>query len=749
MNDERPGAAQLRIIGLVPDEYDRILALLGRTPTAVELGMFGAMWSEHCGYKHSRPLLKRFPTGGSAVLQGPGENAGAVSLGDGLALVLKVESHNHPSAIEPYQGAATGVGGILRDIFTMGARPIAMLDSLRFGLPSTVPGSPAAPEDDAWLRHIVSGVVAGVGGYGNCMGIPTVAGETVFEACYAGNPLVNAMCVGLVEEAGIVRTHAGADGNLLVLVGAATGRDGIHGATFASVELDEKSEERRPAVQVGDPLTEKLLMEACLELRNRAIIAGMQDLGAAGLTSSTVEMADKTGSGVAIDLALVPRRAPMMTAYELMLSESQERMLVAVEPRHLGAVESVLDRWELPHAVIGAITNDGLVRIRDGAEVVAEVPVKLFTEQCPAYVLEGREDPEIQRLRATALVLPDGPDLCEDLLALLAHPNIGSKQRVWRQYDHTIQTNTVVPPGADAAVLRLKGRQDAVALTIDGDGRRCFLEPYTGGAIAVLEAARNLACVGARPLCVTDCLNFGNPEKPEVYYQLEQAISGMADACVSLSIPVVSGNVSLYNESQLGAIYPTPVVGMAGHIADLRRICTPGFKYEDDVIVLIGPDDVSLAGSVYAQARGLSPCGQPAPLDIDLECRVQLVCRKAVEAAILQSAHDCSEGGIAVALVESALAGGLGAEIVDPIPEGRRNVALFGEGPSRIVVSLHHSDLPRLEALADAYDVPLHRKGRVDGTTLTWNGLFALELESLYRAYKSALDSVLGVEAGP
>ncbi len=742
MGDERPSPAQLRIIGLIPDEYDRIVALLGRAPTAVELGMFGAMWSEHCGYKHSRPLLKRFPTGGTGVLQGPGENAGAVSLGDGLALVLKVESHNHPSAIEPYQGAATGVGGILRDIFTMGARPIAMLDSLRFGTPSGAPGSSTPADDDAWLRHIFGGVVAGVGGYGNCMGIPTVGGETVFEPCYAGNPLVNAMCVGLVDEAKIVRAHAGAPGNLLILVGAATGRDGIHGATFASVELDEKSDERRPAVQVGDPLTEKLLMEACLHLRDRGIIAGMQDLGAAGLTSSTVEMADKTGAGIDIDIALAPRRAPKMTAYEVMLSESQERMLVAVQPHLLAEVEAVLDRWELPHAVIGAVTDDNIMRVRDGAEIVAEVPVRLFTEQCPAYTLEGVEDPEVQDLRARPYVLPDTGDFGQALVTLLAHPNIGSKRRVWRQYDHTIQTNTVVPPGADAAVLRLKGRRDAIALTIDGNGRHCYLEPYIGGALAVLEAARNLVCVGAKPLCVTDCLNFGNPERPEIYYQLEQAIAGMADACRALSIPVVSGNVSLYNESQWGAIYPTPVVGMAGQIADARKICTPGFKREGDVIVLIGPDDVSLAGSVYAQSRGLSPCGQLAPLDIDLECRVQLVCRKAIEAGILQSAHDCSDGGIAVALVESALAGGLGAEIDDAVVEGQRNQALFGEGPARIVASLGYRDLARLEALAEAFDVPLQLIGHVDGNTVTWKGLFALELSTLTQAYESALDSL-------
>jgi phosphoribosylformylglycinamidine synthase len=730
------------MIGLVADEYDRILSILGRAPTEVELGMFGAMWSEHCGYKNSRPLLKLFPTTGRGVLQGPGENAGAVSLGNGLALVLKVESHNHPSAIEPYQGAATGVGGILRDIFTMGARPIALLDSLRFGLPSGVPGSPADEADDARLRHVFHGVVAGVGGYGNCMGVPTVAGETVFEPCYAGNPLVNAMCVGLVEESKIVRTHAGKPGNLLVLVGAATGRDGIHGATFASVELDAKSDERRPAVQVGDPLTEKLLLEACLELRDRKIIAGMQDLGAAGLTSSTVEMADKTGSGIEIDLALVPRRAPGMTPYELMLSESQERMLVSVEPEHLHEVANVLDHWELPHAVIGKVTADDMVRVREGDSVVANVPVRCFIDDCPVYTREGLEDEDIRILRDQTLVLPDDHDAGATLLTLLAHPNIGSKRSVWRQYDHMVQTNTVLAPGADAAVLRLKGRLDAIAVTIDGNGRRCYLEPYSGGALAVLEAARNLACVGSRPLCVTDCLNFGNPEKPEVYYQMQQVVAGMSDACRALGIAVVSGNVSLYNESQSGAVYPTPVVGMAGQIDDLAKVCTPGFKSDGNAIVLIGPDAVSLAGSVYAQMRGVPTCGRPAPLDIDLECRVQLVCRKAIETGLIRSAHDASDGGLAVAIVESALAGDIGATIDGARDSGQGNVSLFGEGPARIVLSLETGNLARLKALAQAFDVPVRQIGQVGGREVIWKGRFSLELESLEHAFDSALDTL-------
>jgi phosphoribosylformylglycinamidine synthase subunit PurL len=742
MHSTLPDEARLRVLGLSAAEYERVVSLLGRAPSEVELAMFSAMWSEHCGYKNSRPLLKRFPTTGAHVLQGPGENAGAVSLGGGLALVLKVESHNHPSAIEPYQGAATGVGGILRDIFTMGARPIAMLDSLRFGMPSGAPGSATDANGDAHLRHLFHGVVAGIGGYGNCMGVPTVGGETIFEPCYAGNPLVNAMCVGLVREGEIVRTHAGGPGNLVMLVGAATGRDGIHGATFASVELDEKSGERRPAVQVGDPLTEKLLLEACLDLRDRRLIAGMQDLGAAGLTSSTVEMADKTGSGIDLDLANVPRRAPEMTSYELMLSESQERMLLAVEPKNLPDVQVVLDHWELPHAVIGTITDDGIVRVRNGEKVEAEVPTKHFTDGCPVYVRDGIEDLQIVALRRIAVDVPAAESVSAELLRLLSHPNVGSKARVWQQYDHTVQTNTVLAPGSDAAVLRLKGRQDGIALTIDGNGRRCFLEPYSGGALAVLEAARNLACVGARPLCVTNCLNFGNPEKPGVYYQLEQVIDGMAAACRALGIPVVSGNVSLYNESQAGAIYPTPVVGIAGHVPDISRACTPSFKQPGDHIFLIGPDAVSLAASVYAQMRGAPVCGQPAHLDIDVECRVQSVVIQAIEAGLLRSAHDCSDGGLAVALVESVLAGSLGVTL-DPLSSfASPELELFGEGPARIVVSVSPDAQAALLEMALAQDVPVQYLGVVGGSALDWHDLFTIGISALQASYASALDSM-------
>ncbi len=738
-------AANVRSSGLTEAEYERIQTLLGRDPNPIELGMFGAMWSEHCGYKHSRLLLKSLPSRGSHVVQGPGENAGAVSLGETL-LVIKIESHNHPSAIEPYQGAATGVGGILRDIFAMGARPIALMDSLRFGLPT-----PAQTESktgavvfDERTRFLFHGVVAGVGGYGNCMGIPTIGGETVFEPCYTGNPLVNVLCLGLAEEKHLLRAYGGAPGTLVVLFGAATGRDGIHGASFASVELDESSEERRPAVQVGDPLTEKLLLEACLDLRDRGLLVGLQDLGAAGLTSSTVEMADKTGSGIYIDLDLAPRRAPAMTPYELLLSESQERMLAAVDPSRLGEVEAVLDKWELPHAMIGRITDDGIVRMVSEGQTVVEVPVALFTDHCPAYELHGQEDPEIVLARATSPTLPEDEDWGQALLDLLGHPNIGSKSAIWRRYDHTVGTNTVVGPGADAAILRLKGREDGVAVSVDGNGRLCYLDPYIGGALAVAECARNLSCVGARPLCATDCLNFGNPEKPGVAYQLQQAVAGIAAACEALGVPVVSGNVSLYNENMGTAIYPTPIVGMAGLIEDLDRRCTPGFVSSGDEIFLLGGDTVSLGGSIYAWIRGGRLVGAPAPLDLDLERRVQGCLRAAIGAGLLRSAHDCSDGGAAVAITECSLSGNIGATIDhdDMRSAGRTAEELFGEGGARIIVSVAPNAAEELAALASQHAVPLRYLGTVGGDVLSWENLFTLGLDQLREAWDGALDGL-------
>ncbi len=703
--------AQLREVALSRAEYQLIVAGLGRAPNAVELGMFGAMWSEHCGYKNSRPLLKRFPTSGPGVLQGPGENAGAVDIGDGQALVLKIESHNHPSALEPYQGAATGVGGIIRDIFTMGARPVALLDSLRFG-----------PLDEPRTRYLFGGVVGGVAGYGNCMGIPTVGGETLFHPTYSGNPLVNAMCVGVIEQRHLTRATAGAPGNLVLLVGAATGRDGVHGATFASVELTAQSEQRRSAVQVGDPFTEKLLMEACIALCLEGAVVGMQDLGAAGLTSSSVEIAARgEGTGIDIDLALAPRRAAGMTPYELMLSESQERMLVVVTEQQLDHALGVFARWELPAVTIGRVTGDGLVRVRDGDVVVAEVPAALFTDGCPVYSRQGREDERVAAARSRAVDdLPEPDDHGAALLALLGSPDIASKRTVWRRYDHTIGSNTVIGPGHDAALLRIKGTRKAVALTTDCNGRLCLLDPYAGGMTAVLEAATNLAVTGARPLCVTDCLNFGNPERPEVYYQLERAVQGMADACRALDVPVVSGNVSLYNESAGGAIIPTPVVGMAGLLADVDHRVDGAFAGDGDAVLLLGSPDVSLGGSAYLAVQHGLDAGAPVVPDPQTAARLVRLLPELAERRLLRSAHDCSEGGLAVALAECCVWGGRGATITltSASTPTHASKALFGEGPARVVISCAPADAERIEGAAREAALSVVRLGATGGDAL-------------------------------
>ena len=586
MPDRQPDWQEM---GLTRAEYDKICGLLGREPNYLETGLFAVLWSEHCAYNHSKPLLKLFPTAGSRVLQGPGENAGIVDIGDGQGIVFKMESHNHPSAIEPYQGAATGVGGIVRDIFTMGARPIASLNSLRFGDLS-----------DPRVRYLFSGVVAGIGDYGNCLGIPTVGGEVFFNPSFKDNPLVNAMCVGLVSHDQIRRGTAAGPGNYVLLVGARTGRDGIHGCTFASEELSEESEQRRPAVQVGDPFMEKLLIEACLEVIAAGLVVGIQDLGAAGLTSSSAEMAGRAGTGLDLDVALVPRREEGMTPYEVMLSESQERMLLVIEPEREQDVRRIVEKWGLEATVIGRVTGDGIYRIRDGARVEAEVPVRFLTDEAPVYYPEARQPAYYEEKRnwpVSAVPVPD--DLNQVLRRLLAAPNIASKEWVYRQYDQTVMTNTVAPPGADAAVLRIKGTGKGIALTTDGNARYCYLDPYRGGLQAVAEAARNLSCVGAEPLGITDCLNFGNPEKPEIFWQFREAVRGMSEACRVLEIPVVSGNVSFYNETDGEAIYPTPVVGMVGLLPDIDRRCTSQFRQPGDVILLLGQFRPGLGASEY------------------------------------------------------------------------------------------------------------------------------------------------------
>jgi len=772
-----PDQRTLDQLSLSRDEYDQIVDLLDREPNEVELGMFGALWSEHCGYKNSRPLLKMFTTEGARVLTKAGEeNAGVVDIGEGLGVAFKIESHNHPSAIEPYEGAATGVGGIVRDIFAMGARPIALLDSLRFGpLQPHAPGgdgrsiSPAppasafepetTPEVAARNRHLFSGVVAGIGGYGNCIGIPTVGGEVSFSPSYSGNPLVNAMCVGVGRIDKLVKARADGPGNLLMLVGADTGRDGIHGATFASVQLDESSEERRPAVQVGNPFLEKLLMEACLQLTEEHgdWIVGLQDLGAAGLTSSAVECAAKAGTGIIIDVAKVPRREAGMTAYEVMLSESQERMLVIVKPEHEGDVRKLFEHWELHVETIGVVTDDGLVRIRDGETEVVRVPATMLTD-APTYVREGVKPSyldELQKFDFSAL--PDigagarnGSERADNagdaLLALLASPEIASKRIVWRQYDHQVGTNTVVGPGSDAAVVRIKGTKKALALSTDGNAAYTYLDPYAGGAIAVAEAARNVACTGARPIAMTNCLNFGNPEKPEVYYQMKEAIRGMSDAARALSIPVVSGNVSLYNESSGEAIWPTPVVGMVGLLEDAARVVPMGFQDADDAIFFIG--DFAPASGIFAAeyvrtAYGVV-AGRPT-IDLQAEARLQAFLAGAAAQGILKSAHDVSAGGLAVALAECCIAGGIGADV--PGLSGRTDAALFGEQQSRVVMSCAPKDVNAVIACAKGHGVACTPHGSVGGSRFR-HGAVDLSLDALREAYESGLPHAIeGVTA--
>ena len=733
-----PDQRTLDQLSLSRDEYARIVDLLDREPNEVELGMFGALWSEHCGYKNSRPLLKMFPSEGEFVLTKVGEeNAGVVDIGDGLGVAFKIESHNHPSAIEPYEGAATGVGGIIRDIFAMGARPIALLDSLRFGPLQPEDGTPA--DVAARNRHLFNGVVAGIGGYGNCIGIPTVGGEVSFSPSYSGNPLVNAMCVGVARIGKLVRARADGPGNLLMIVGADTGRDGIHGATFASVQLDESSEERRLE------LTEE----------HHDWIVGLQDCGAAGLTSASVECAAKAGTGIIIDVAKVPRREAGMTPYEVMLSESQERMLVVVAPEHEADVRGVFEHWELHCETIGVVTDDGLVRIRDGDLEVARVPAKLLTD-APTYVRDGVESPAIKQLReydvsnipdvyASAYNGSERKTMTSDLLLqLLASPEIASKRLVWRQYDHQVGTNTVVGPGSDAAVIRIKGTKKAIAISTDGNAAYTYLDPYMGGAIAVAEAARNVACTGAKPIAMTNCLNFGNPEKPEVYYQLKEAIRGMADAARALGIPVISGNVSLYNETNGEAIWPTPVVGMVGLLDDATRAVPMAFRGEGDAILLVGaePSLDGLAGSEYVRLSRGMVAGKPR-IDLDAEARLQRFLIDAANAGLLRSAHDVSVGGLAVALGESCIAGGMGAEC-DAQVEGS---ALFAETQSGAVLSSRASDVDAVARLASQHGIACRGIGRIGGAHLRINAI-DLPVDALREAYESGLPHALeGVTA--
>jgi len=725
-----------RKLGLTDREFEMIVEQIGREPNETELNMYSVMWSEHCCYKHSLSLLKLFPTTGERVIQGPGENAGVVDIGDGWAAVFKIESHNHPSAVEPYQGAATGVGGILRDIYTMGAQPVAFLNSLRFG-----------NLDSSRGRYLFEGVVAGIGGYGNCVGIPTAGGEIYFEPCYEGNPLVNAMCLGVMPKERLVLGKASGAGNLVVMVGARTGRDGIHGVTFASEELSDQSEEKRPAVQVGDPFLGKLLMDATLEVIAKKLVSGVQDFGGAGLTCALTETASRAGTGIEVELDNVPLREEGMEPFEILTSESQERMLLIIEPDKLNAVQEIFQKWELQLAVIGKVTENGRVTARYNGEVVVDLPADSVSGGAPVYNPESREPEYYRRLADFDLQnLAPPEDYKEVLLKLLSAPDVASKEWVWRQYDYMVRTCTVQGPGGEAAIIRLRETGKALALAVDGNGRHTYLDPYRGGMMAVAEATRNLSCTGAEPLGITDCLNFGNPEKPEIYWQFRQAVEGMAAACRALDIPVVGGNVSFYNEVNGEAIYPTPVVGAVGILDDPHKHCSIGFSRESDLIVLLGPGDISLGGSQYLKTCCGKVAGRLANLDLDTERNIQKMLRCLVVEGKLSSAHDLSDGGLAVALAESCLSNRFGA-VVDLPQNGSPVLELFGEGPSRVLISLAPKNLGRVKELAAEHNISFCEIGAVSGDALiiSCGGdiILKLKLSVIKKAYEEALPCIM------
>ncbi|MFZ5471595.1 MAG: phosphoribosylformylglycinamidine synthase subunit PurL, partial [Myxococcota bacterium] len=719
--------------GLKPDEYARIVELIGREPNLLELGIFSVLWSEHCSYKSSKKYLRQFPTTGPRVLVGPGENAGVVDIGDGLAAAFKMESHNHPSYIEPYQGAATGVGGILRDVFTMGARPIALLDSLRFG-------DLSHPK----TRWLLEGVVAGIAGYGNCIGVPTVGGEVAFDESYDGNCLVNAFTVGVLPKDRIFKGTASGVGNPILYVGSKTGRDGIHGATMASAEFDERSEEKRPTVQVGDPFTEKLLLEACLELFQTDALVGIQDMGAAGLTSSSIEMAGRAGSGIELDVANVPRREEGMTPYEVMLSESQERMVLVAKKGREQEVLDIFRKWDLDAAVIGKVTGDGRVRILDAGAVVADLPVKPLTEAAPVYDRPTARPQELDALQAfDPRSLPPPKDLGEALLSLLAHPTIASKEWVFTQYDHMVRLGGALLPGrGDAAVVRVECSQKGLALAVDCNSRYVFLDPFEGARLAVAECTRNVSCVGGEPLGLTDCLNFGNPEKPEIMWQFAEACRGLAAACRELSVPVVSGNVSLYNETDGRAIFPTPSVAVVGLLPDVSKRCGGFFRREGDHIAVLGTTRGVLGGSEYLVAFHQKTAGLPPRLDVAAERALQTTVRALVREGLLSSAHDCAEGGLAVALAESCMMApeqSIGAQVSFDVGETAPHALLFGEDASRIVISYPPHAEARIETVCREAGVPFRFAGTVTGKELVISGLLGLSVDALSRAWRRGL----------
>ena len=702
--------------GLTEAEYEKIKEILSREPNFTELGIFSVMWSEHCSYKSSKPVLKLFPTSGENILVKAGEeNAGVIDIGGGLAVVIKAESHNHPSAVEPFQGAATGVGGIIRDIFTMGARPVALLDSLRFG-----------HLENGRNRYLFTGVVGGIAAYGNCIGLPTVGGEVYFDETYEGNPVVNVMCVGVARKDDLVKARATGVGNPVLYVGADTGRDGLGGASFASRELTEESDRDRPAVQIGDPFREKLLVEACLELLNSGAVVAMQDMGAAGLTSSTSEMASRGGSGIEIDISLVPKREARMIPYEVMLSESQERMVLIVRREKEELAKKVFEKWDLHAVTIGKVTADGFCRVFDKDKVVAEIPAGALVKEAPVYTRKEKKPEYLSRTRSIKISeLPQPRDSNEVLKKLLELPTISSKEWVYQQYDHMVRTDTILLPGSDCVLIRIKGTKKAIALAFDGNGTYCYLNPYEGGKIAVAEAARNVVCSGAKPLAITNCLNFGSPTKPEIFWQFKRCVEGMAEACRILGTPVTGGNVSFYNENPKGAIDPTPVVGMLGLLEDVERYCSPDFKREGDLVILLGECKDDLGGSEYLKLIFGLKMGDSPRIDLEREKAVQRTCLEAIKAGLINSAHDCSEGGLAVTLAECCILNSsqkIGA-IIDLLPSHfpfslGTDGLFFGETQSRIVVSCRPEDFNQIRDLAHKNKAPLAKLGKIEGDKL-------------------------------
>jgi phosphoribosylformylglycinamidine synthase len=717
---------------LTEEEYERIVELIGKEPNITELGIFSLMWSEHCSYKSSKAHLQKLPVTGENVIQGPGENAGIIDIGESLAAVFKIESHNHPSFIEPYQGAATGVGGILRDIFTMGARPIALMDALRFG-PLSVPKN----------KTITEGVISGIAGYGNCMGVPTVGGDIYFNDCYSLNPLVNAFCLGICEKEKIFYAKAEGEGNPVLYVGSKTGRDGIHGATMASAEFGEDLEEKRPNVQVGDPFKEKLLLEACLEVMDKNLIIGIQDMGAAGLTCSTTEMASNSHSGIEINLDLIPQREEGMTPYEIMLSESQERMLLVAKKETVKQVQEIYAKWDLDAVIVGQVTSDQKLKVTFEGKTVVDIPVQAVVDMCPVYHRESRI-PDYIESQTKLDPVPSPEDYNKTLEKLLASPTIADKQWVYRQYDHMVQINTALLPGADASVLRLKNKKIALAITLDGNSLYTYLDPRTGGKIAVAEACRNLACVGARPVGVTNCLNFGNPEKPEIMWQFQETIEGIAEACRTFNIPVTGGNVSFYNDTEGLSIYPTPVLGIVGLLCNVDKSSSPGFKSSGDAIFLIGQNQDEIGASEYLKHIWDLEKGQPPRIDLQLEKRVHEVCIEAITKGLLRSAHDISEGGLAVCVAECAFLEdkrlGCTLHLNDQI---QSDVLLFGESQSRIIATANPENKEALIKIAQNQNVPIEEIGITGGENITVyhneENIIDLPVQQSYSAWKKAI----------